>query len=405
MTPKHLYIPTCSQNFNNIMSSESISPAGFYERRNFGMKRFLRVEANNLNDRIALYKDIPKFNILSTDEDNFPIYIRIDTSCYDEELFYESDLDGIYYCNQTIYITPYSCSFFLFSEADFRIVYSAQQRSLNTKMTRLYAKAFYPIKDPLVVREYDYTHLKNSEKDISEYIAKDRRINKLKGFYLAYLIGLMKEMSPSIVRLYHLTNQLSDALDSALTNTRNSIIQESQIENIYNHLNKIFRELSNENQLIEEAIAKDSQQYRIEGDLLTYIKSHGWYNDWKYQKHIPETYQVTPLLIHSDSEVKERHINNIVKYIDELRGQKYPSIEELPTIMLGTLTAIPEAEFLEFVYRETMKEIFNSSDFINDRYSFSIDVCKQYKSFVGEENFAIVRDYLNSLNKNLKSYM
>ena len=41
MIPKHLYIPTCSQNFNNIMSSESISPAGFYERRNFGMKRFL----------------------------------------------------------------------------------------------------------------------------------------------------------------------------------------------------------------------------------------------------------------------------------------------------------------------------------------------------------------------------
>lgn len=405
MTPKHLYIPTCSQNFNNIMSSESISPAGFYERRNFGMKRFIRVEANNLNDRIALYQDIPEFNLPSTDEDNFPIYIKIDTSCYDEELFYESDLDGIYYCNQTIYITPYSCSFFLFSEADFRVVYSAQQRSLTTKMTRLYANAFYPIKEPLVVKRYDYTHLKNSEKDISEYIAKDRRINKLKGFYLAYLIGLMKDMSPSIVRLYHLTNQLSDALDSALTNTRNSVIQESHIEDIYDHLNRTFRELSNENQLIEEAIAKDSQQYRIEGDLLTYIKSHGWYNDWKHQKHIPETYQVTPLLIHSDSEVKERHINNLVKHIDKLRGQKYPSIEELPTIMQGTLTAIPEAEFLEFVYRETMKEIYNSSDFINDRYLFSIGVCKQYKSFVGEEKFSIVRDYLNSLNKNLKSYI
>ena len=102
MTPKHLYIPTCSQNFNSIMSSESISPAGFYERRNFGMKRFLRVEANKLNDRIALYQNIPEFHIPSTDEENFPIYIRIDTSCYDEELFYESGIDGIYYCDQTI---------------------------------------------------------------------------------------------------------------------------------------------------------------------------------------------------------------------------------------------------------------------------------------------------------------
>lgn len=405
MIPKHLYIPTCSQNFNNIMSSESISPAGFYERRNFGMKRFLRVEANKLNDRIALYQDIPEFDIPSTDEDNFPIYIRIDTSCYDEELFYESGLDGIYYCNQTIYITPYSCSFFFFSNADFRVVYSAQQRSLNTKMTRLYAKAFYPIKEPLVVKKYDYTRLKNSEKDISEYIAKDRKINKLRGFYFAYLIGLMKDMSPSIIRLYHLTNQLSDALDSALTNTRNSIIQESQIEDIYEHLNSTFRELSNENQMIEEAVAKDTQQYQIEGDLLTYIKSHGWYNDWKRQKHIPETYQVVPLLIHSDSEIKERHIDNIVKKIDELQGKRHPNIDKLPIIIQGTLTAISESEFLEFVYRETMKEIYNSSDFIDDRYSFSIDVCKQYKNLVGEEKFSIVREYLNSLNKNLRSYV
>lgn len=405
MIPKHLYIPTCSQNFNNIMSSESISPAGFYERRNFGMKRFLRVEANKLNDRIALYQDIPEFDIPSTDEDNFPIYIRIDTSCYDEELFYESGLDGIYYCNQTIYITPYSCSFFFFSNADFRVVYSAQQRSLNTKMTRLYAKAFYPIKEPLVVKKYDYTRLKNSEKDISEYIAKDRKINKLRGFYFAYLIGLMKNMSPSIIRLYHLTNQLSDALDSALTNTRNSIIQESQIEDIYEHLNSTFRELSNENQMIEEAVAKDTQQYQIEGDLLTYIKSHGWYNDWKRQKHIPETYQVVPLLIHSDSEIKERHIDNIVKKIDELQEKRHPNIDKLPIIIQGTLTAISESEFLEFVYRETMKEIYNSSDFIDDRYSFSIDVCKQYKNLVGEEKFSIVREYLNSLNKNLRSYV
>ena len=405
MIPKHLYIPTCSQNFNNIMSSESISPAGFYERRNFGMKRFLRVEANKLNDRIALYQDIPEFNIPSTDEDNFPIYIRIDTSCYDEELFYESGVEGIYYSDQTIHITPYSCSFFLFSNADFRVVYSAQQRSLNTKMTRLYAKAFYPIKESLVVKKYDYTRLKNSEKDISEYIAKDRKINKLRGFYFAYLIGLMKDMSPSIIRLYHLTNQLSDALDSALTNTRNSIIQESQIEDIYEHLNRTFRELSNENQMIEEAVAKDTQQYQIEGDLLTYIKSHGWYNDWKRQKHIPETYQVVPLLIHSDSEIKERHIDNIVKKIDELQGKRHPNIDKLPIIIQGTLTAIHESEFLEFVYRETMKEIYNSSDFIDDRYSFSIDVCKQYKNLVGEEKFSIVRDYLNSLNKNLRSYV
>jgi hypothetical protein len=235
-------------------------------------------------------------------------------------------------------------------------------------------------------------------------------INKLKGFYFAYLIGLMKDMSPSIVQLYHISNQISDSLDSILTNTHSSISQELQIEALYDDLNRLLRELSNEDELIAEAINKETKLYGIEGDLLNYLKSHGWFGDWKRQNKIPETYQVSPFLPHKfgvtiDSETKDRHIKEIMRHISQLRGQKFPNIEELPTIMQGTLTAIPEAEFLEFVYRETMKEIFNSSDFINDRYLFSIDVCKQYKSFVGEEKFSIVRDYLNSLNKNLISYM
>ena len=409
MTPKHLYIPTCSQNFNSIMSSESISPAGFYERRNFGMKRFLRVEANKLNDRIALYQNIPEFHIPSTDEENFPIYIRIDTSCYDEELFYESGIDGIYYCDQTIYITPYSCGFFFYNDANYRVVYSSQRRSLTTKMTRLYAKSFFPIKNPIQVQKYDYSLLRESGKDFSNHIAFDRRINKLKGFYLAYLIGVMKDMSYSVVKLYHLTNQLSDVLDSALTNTHNPINQSLYIETLYDSLNKVLREQSNEKQMIEEAIAKDSQQYRIEGDILNYIISHGWYNDWKHQKHIPETYQVEPLLLHRfsvtcDNEYKEQHINNILQHINALRGQKYPNIDEMPIIQQSTLTGIPESGFLEFVYRETMKEIYNSLDFMDNRYSFSIAICKQYKSIVTEEEFSVVRGYLNALNNNLLSH-
>ena len=142
---------------------------------------------------------------------------------------------------------------------------------------------------------------------------------------------------------------------------------------------------------------------------MTYIKLHGWYNDWKRQKNIPETYQVEPLLLHNfnivgDKETKERHINHVLKYIDNLRGLRYPNVDELPIIQQAVLTAIPESDFLNFVYRETMNEVYNSPDFINDRYSFSINVCKQYKNIVTEEDFSIVRDYLNSLNKNLKSF-
>lgn len=45
-----LYIPTCTLNFNNILATESISPAGFYNRRGFGNKRYYKVQANDFNN-------------------------------------------------------------------------------------------------------------------------------------------------------------------------------------------------------------------------------------------------------------------------------------------------------------------------------------------------------------------
>lgn len=52
-----LYIPTCTLNFNNILSSESISPLGFYARRGFGNKRFYPVCANDKDQVIILYSE------------------------------------------------------------------------------------------------------------------------------------------------------------------------------------------------------------------------------------------------------------------------------------------------------------------------------------------------------------
>lgn len=42
-----LYIPTTTLNFDNILSSESISPKAFYEKRGFGYKTWETVDENN----------------------------------------------------------------------------------------------------------------------------------------------------------------------------------------------------------------------------------------------------------------------------------------------------------------------------------------------------------------------
>ena len=51
-----LYIPTTSLNFNNILSTESISPKGFYASRGFGYSRWFSIPENNLDGAILLYE-------------------------------------------------------------------------------------------------------------------------------------------------------------------------------------------------------------------------------------------------------------------------------------------------------------------------------------------------------------
>lgn len=409
MIPAKLYIPTSSQNFNSIMSSESISPAAFYERRNFGMRRFLRVEPNNLNDRIALYDCIPLFTIPMSDEDNFPIFIEVQTACYDEDMFYASELDGVYYCDKTVYLSPYHCRFFFLSEGDYRTVYSSQQRSLNTKMTRLYGKAFFRVSANLPQKRYDYSTLSDSGKDFSQHIAYDRRVNKLKGFYLSYLIGKMKDLSPSFVHLYHLTNQISDTLASSLTSSFSTISQTVQIDYLYDELNKGLRAISKEDECIAEAVKKETEKYGIMGDLLVFLRDHLWLGDWKRQMNIPETYQVTPFHVPiagsmSEQDAKDLYIENIYSHLNALRGSVYPSSNELPSISQQCVSSVPEEGFWAFALNEMLQEVYNGKDFMDDRYQFSLSICKQYKGAVSEESFAVVRQYLNALNKNLNNH-
>ena len=67
MIMSRLYIPTTTLNFNNIFSTESISPAGFYTQRGFGYKTYSKVALNNFQNSILLYSKFPLFSIPPSD--------------------------------------------------------------------------------------------------------------------------------------------------------------------------------------------------------------------------------------------------------------------------------------------------------------------------------------------------
>ena len=105
-----LYIPTCTLNFNNIFTTESISPASHYSNRGFGNKRYFKVEANDLDNVVMLYSKYPLFKINDGDMENSPMVIEIESDDYLKEQFVKvGEKDGIesYASNTSIYLNPY----------------------------------------------------------------------------------------------------------------------------------------------------------------------------------------------------------------------------------------------------------------------------------------------------------
>ena len=107
---KKYYIPTSTLNFNNILSSESISPKAFYSIRGFGYPRWTEVEENTNKNVIMLYSQPFSFVRPKSDMEDHPMLVEIVT---DESFPMVSD--GIFICDHTIYLSPWRTRFIFLS--------------------------------------------------------------------------------------------------------------------------------------------------------------------------------------------------------------------------------------------------------------------------------------------------
>ena len=199
------YIPTSSLNFNNLLSSESISPAGFYERRGFGYRRWVSIPENDLEDRILLYAEPHGFSRPVEGMEDHPLLLEYDS---DEE--FPLLQSGIYYSNRTLYLDPVNTRFLFFTGKDRMRALSMSESSLETKMCRLYAgrievSAFdgvYPPHEHPVVDSVD-----------AKAIEQDIRINRYKGLFYGYYVGAClsanREAVEKLALLYEIQNIFS----------------------------------------------------------------------------------------------------------------------------------------------------------------------------------------------------
>lgn len=193
-----LYIPTTTLNFNNILSSETISPKAFYGKRGYGYKRWETVAENCLENGILLYKEPFSFNRPSNGLDDYPMLIELEM---DESEIAELEPCGDwgYKSSHSLMLTPVTTRFIFFSEGHKRIAMSKLETSAETKLTRLYCGRLSVESYPESSLEYDVADFETPD---NEALETDKCQNKIKGFAYGYTIGrMLSRTEPGVKKL------------------------------------------------------------------------------------------------------------------------------------------------------------------------------------------------------------
>jgi len=187
-----LYIPTTTLNFNNILSTESISPKSFYENRNFGYKRFEIVEPSGLENSLIAYSKIPHFEINDSELDNYPLIIEISKDIIkDSNIINKINGIEVSQISQTIYLHPNKVKFLFLNEEHKRITLIKAEPSIETKLLPLYQTKIQIIKkeDTFKWEEKYLEKIVEQNINVKQYVYNDTLINKIKGFYFCYTLG------------------------------------------------------------------------------------------------------------------------------------------------------------------------------------------------------------------------
>jgi len=187
-----LYLATTTLNFNNILSTESISPKSFYENRNFGYKRFAIVEPNRFNNTLIAYSKIPYFKINDNELDNYPLIIEISKDIVKDLNIIDKVNDiEIFQISQTIYFHPNKVKFLFLNEEHKKTTIIKAEPSIETKLLPLYQTKIQIInkEDTFQWEEKYLEKIIEQNIDIKQHIYHDVLINKIKGFYFCYTLG------------------------------------------------------------------------------------------------------------------------------------------------------------------------------------------------------------------------
>lgn len=258
------YIPTSSLNFNNILSTESLSPKSFYERRGFGYSRWFSVEENSIEHLTLLYDKPYMFERPQSDIEDHPMLIEIDV---DDE--FPKVADGVFYTDRTIYLNPWQTKFIFFTEKDKTTALSLSDSSLETKLVRLYQRKIY-------VHQFEGTFpivQKDSVPPIGDtdnLVEEDYVINKMKGLLYGYYIGANLSSTKENVQKLDTLREIQNIFSSVL-----SSYDKTPSSTQLSRLNELFDYLDSQ-QPIYADLEKEVGNRLLVDRIFAIFKRHGY---------------------------------------------------------------------------------------------------------------------------------
>lgn len=230
---KKYYIPTTTLNFNNILSSESVSPKAFYQARSFGYGWWNTIPENPFENSIVLYDEFCSFSRPISDIEDHPLLIEI---ALDESV--EASLIRIdkhsFLSDHTIYIDPFSTKIIFFTDKDKTIALSLSDSSIETKFVRLYQKKIFVIAPPASTYPIVDSKAEKQNLNLAE-LEKDKRINRMKGLLYGYYIGALLSASKEDVKKLNAAREIRDILAAILASFDHKATaqQRERLRNLY----------------------------------------------------------------------------------------------------------------------------------------------------------------------------
>ena len=253
---KTLYIPTTTLNFNNILSSESISPEAFYEQRGFGYSSWMAIPENDISNAVLLYEKPFTFSRPDNGLEDHPMFVEIKT---DKNFPCVGDGVGVYYCDHTIYLSPWRARFIFLSDKDMISTESMSRNSIETKMVPLYKKRL-EVNLPIHAQAPSFTRpdVPLNEKAIDD----DRWVNKMKGLLYGYYIGALLSTTSENVERMNTLQEIRNIFSSILSSEHRqpTLMQDERLGELFNKMSytspvfKILKPLNDDDGKIMGAI-------------------------------------------------------------------------------------------------------------------------------------------------------